>query len=202
MGVRLDPLLNPLEASIKDSTLYVYLLDEVVVQCPLKVPAGLVMERQLRHFDTPEDRLIAYLQNDEYILIIRYDGTCDLLTRDYVFLARSHMATKDILCNRIEVNQSCVVKSDDRSEICSYTKIGDYGFISCRPLMLNIYLKPSEENNILMLILEKCTSINSIILDDRGSGCTEFYADDGINVSKVLKDCVITKATHALGGDL
>lgn len=103
MGVKLRATVNPLEASIKDGMLNIYYFNDIIKKVKLPIPSGISIERQCNFFKTPMESLICYLNNDKYVVLIRFDGTVDVLTNKFVLLKRARMDVKEILDDKMKI---------------------------------------------------------------------------------------------------
>lgn len=94
MGIRLHPSLNYLECSIDNGELNVYFFDDVIKKINIGIPKSISMPRQVNFVKTLRNNVAAYLSNDEFITIVRFDGTVDVMTKRYVLVFTTYIDSK------------------------------------------------------------------------------------------------------------
>lgn len=106
MGARLRLNVSPLEASIENGYLHVYYFDKVIREIDLKIPKVINIERQCNFVQTTFNNVLVYLKSDQYRVIIRYDGSIDLTTKDFILLQRRKINVDDLLDRNLVVHRA------------------------------------------------------------------------------------------------
>lgn len=98
MGIKLRSTIHPLEASISNQTLYVYYWDKVIKEIPIDVPKAVTIGKHCNFFHTYLDNVAGFLgsDKDEYRVIIRWNGTVDVLTSNLILLYRGEIDIKQL----------------------------------------------------------------------------------------------------------
>jgi hypothetical protein len=204
MGVKLRTTVNPLEASIENATLKIYFFEKVIKEVNLPIPPGVTLGKQCNFFKTPMDNVFAYLSNDKYVVIIRLDGTLDVLTSDFILLKRSRIDPKEIMDDKVSVC-FCGSLSILSSVAPAYLALSPDGaaflFSERTPVTILLDMKDSTNIAIKDWALSH-NDVGTLHIMDNTSGGTALWANFGTKEYIQMKSYKVLSSKGVIGGVL
>ena len=175
MGIRLKKDSTEYPASIENGILTVYHFENIVFEYDLGIPRSMVFEKQCNHLRTPLNRVSGFFKNDKFFLVIRFDGSLEIFTKEFV-LVYVGMTDIDKYLKSLEINvYNCgLFRDKDGETMCNICEVkgGNY--------MLHVAGKP-----ISIMLDEKDVGSSKLISSSKlyvsGSICRIFAIDPNYN---------------------
>lgn len=202
MGVKLRTTVNPLEASIEDGRIKIYFFDQIIREVELGIPKGITIERNCNFFRTTMNNVFTYLSNDKYIVIIRLDGSLDVLTNNFVFLMRTKIDPKLIM--------------DEKTSTCFAGSLSVMGTVAPAYLAISTlgatYLFSDKAPVTILLDMEDSTNqaikdwalshndVGTLHIMDNSSGGTALWANFGTKEYIPMKSYKVLSSKGIIGG--
>lgn len=204
MGVKLRTIVNPIEASIQDGTIRIYFFDEVIREVPLGIPKGITIERQCNFFKTTMSNVFTYLSNDKYIVIIRLDGTLDVLTNSFVLLTRVRIDPKLIMDEKTSTcfSGSLSIMSTIAPSYLAISPLGaTYIFSDKAPITILLDTTDPTNKAIKDWALSH-NDVGTLKIEDNSSGGTALWANFGTKEYIQMKKYKVLSSKGIIGGVL
>lgn len=202
MGVKLRATVNPLEASIEDKQLKIYFYDRVIKEVTLSIPKGISILRQCNFFTTPMNNVIVYLASDKYVVIIRHDGTVDVLTNKFILLHKSKVNTKLILDEQMKIvySGSISLMSTTAPAYLATTSTGE-SFLFSDKTAATILLDMSDVTNLAIKEWAMChDDVGTLKITDNTSGGTALWVNFGDASNIQMEAYRLLSSNGVIGG--
>ena len=205
MGVKLRLNVNPLEASVKEGKLNIYFFDKIIKEIELKIPKAVCIERQTNFLHTAMNRVVVYLKGDNYILIIRIDGTVDILTNNFILVFTTSVPIGQIMDHNLVIS-SCGHLSFDRKVQPAYLAetYNKEVFIYSPNIPATILLDLNDETSRSIYNWSKAhdDDVGSIKIYDNATGLNSLWANFGTKNNMEIKNFKTLKSDGFIGGIL
>lgn len=188
MGFKINRELGTLPCDIEDSVLRVYFFDDVVKTVELDIPANIKFSKQINFVNTDLNNVLAFLSNDSYVIIVRFDGTITLTTKNFRVLKNSRIRNNDDLVTKVEILRCGHLNLRggwSPGLLCLSDK---FRFISSPDIPVSILLPYKDEtSDLIELYARKYDSVNTVHITDMTSSklWAEFGNGEYVQMSKV-----------------
>jgi hypothetical protein len=203
LGIKLNSDLNPLECSIEDGFIKVYLFDEVIKLLETSIPKNIVMNKQCNFFHSNLGYLLGYLVSDKYKILIRKTGNLDILSLNNILLKRVTIDISSIADDSIKIRSCGSLFILDRvhpAYIADLYNNKSIIFSSNIPASLIIDLKDETNNFIHRWSKSNFNDVGSLHIKDNGDISKGLYLNKGSGIDYMLENYQLIKQDGIIGG--
>lgn len=153
MGIYMNAKVSPLEAELKDGILKAYFNDTVIKECSIPVKS-INFPRQCNFLKTPYDRVLGFLYNDDFKLILTDNNYLMVTKSDNRLIAKTKFKTSSIQDFTIPYSFCGYIYISNDIYPVYIMRVGDANYILyCRKYPISILLPTNELTlNILDLV--------------------------------------------------
>lgn len=202
MGVKLRTIVNPLEASIENGRIQIYFFDKVIREVELGIPKGITIHKQCNFFKTIMSNVFAYLSNDKYVVIMRLDGTLDVLTNEFILLTRVKINPKLIMDDKTFTcfSGSLSIMSTVAPAYIAISPLGATYLFSDKASVTLLIDTTDPTNNAIKDWALSHNDVGTLHIMDNSSGGTALWANFGTKENIQMSKYKMLSSKGIIGG--
>lgn len=202
MGIKLRSLVNPLVANLEDGYLNVIFNGDVIASAETDIPYTVSMPAQCNFFESTLSHMIGYLKSPNYTIIIRRNGTVDLLTRSFILLRQFKIDLSPIKKIEPDVCFCGSLDQDTKREpvILATLPTGE-SFIYSEHVPLTIELVGNDPvNKFLIDWSHEHNDVGTLILRSGSANYSDLWLDYGTGDIKRLSSIIVHSSQRFIRG--
>lgn len=202
MGIKLRDNVNPLEASIENGCLNIFVFDKVIKSVDLGIPKNIKVERQCNFIKTVFNNVVGYFYNDSFNIIIRRDGTVNVLTNNFILLFQTKININSIFERNMTITKAGSFSIMDVVTPAYIANLdGVCTFLFSDDIAVTILLDMEEElSKYLKDWATTHNDVGTVHIIDNKTQCGKLWVNFGTNDYHMLNNYKCIMSNGFIGG--